>query len=176
MATTGYRCTCCRLIQTVASASPGLCTTCRYHQSLEINQTVKRYSEHEDMLRERFQAASKHAEEATVDRKAFGEKMHWAIRSRDRTIWILRQISDMHELRPDGRCKCGDAKSCKVAHLLDDRGIQQLIRRVDDHEAEMKRKEQIYREMEASGDPSRWEEFLRDAAGGRDVRPESNTG
>ncbi len=137
----------------------GLCSICTYHQSQEINQTAKRHREHEEMLRERLAAASEWARSAEVERNQFGEKMHWALKSRDRMIKVLRQINDMHELRSDLSCKCGKHKGCKIAELLDDRGIQQLIRRVDEFEADQHRKEQMWREIQR--DPYAWEYYLR---------------
>ena len=156
MTDTARRCSCCGLLQKWVGDS--LCSTCTYHQSAEINQTAKRHREHEEMLRERLNAASEWAESADAERKTFGEKMRWALRSRDRTIKVLRQINDRHELRSDATCKCKKPK-CKIAELLDDRGIQQLIRKVDVFEAEQQRKEQMWREMQR--DPYAWEDFLR---------------
>jgi hypothetical protein len=159
VAETAPRCTCCGLQQKWVGA--GLCSTCTYHQSEEVNQTAKRHREHEEMLRERLMAASEWARKAEEERKQFGQKMHWALKSRDRTIKVLREINDMHELRSDLSCTCGKPKGCKVAELLDDRGIQQLIRKVDDYEAEQQRKEQIWREIQR--DPYAWEDYLRGA-------------
>ena len=99
------------------------------------------------MLRERLAAATESASYAGEHRKQFGEKMHSALRSRDRTIHVLRQINDMHELRSDGICKCGKPKGCKIGALLNDRGVQQLIRRVDEHEAEQRDRERHHREV-----------------------------
>lgn len=127
----GYRCDCCLLLFDRAY-NDGHCTTCKYHQSSEINQTAKRHREHEEMLRERLEAASKWASKADAERREFGEKMHWALKSRDRSIRVLRQVSDLHELRSDGSCKCGVKNTCKIASILDDRGVQMLISRVDE--------------------------------------------
>lgn len=137
----------------------GLCSICTYHQSDEIHQTAKRHREHEVMLRERLAAASEWAATADGERKKFGEKMHCALKSRDRTINVLRQTSDLHELRSDLGCKCGKPKDCKIAELLDDRGIQQLIHRVDEHKDEQKLKEQMWRDIQR--DPYAWEDYLR---------------
>jgi hypothetical protein len=159
MADTGIRCRCCGLLQ--KWVGNGLCNGCTYHQSREIHQEAKRHREHEEMLRERLTAATKWASDADAERKAFGEKMHWALRSRDRTIAILRKINDMHELHVDGSCKCGKVKHCRIGELLDDRGVQQLIRRVDEHEAEQQERERVWREIQASGDPDEWEGLIR---------------
>ena len=157
MAETAVRCTCCGLLQ--KWVGNGLCSICTYHQSKESNQTVKRHREHEKMLRERLAAASEWAQKADEEHKQFGQRMHWAFKSRDRTIQVLRQINDMQELRSNLSCKCGKPMDCKIAELLDDRGIQQLIRRVDEYEAEQQRKEQIWREIQR--DPYAWEGYLR---------------
>ena len=157
MTETAIRCTCCGLLQ--KWVGNGLCSICTYHQNDEIHQTAKRHREHEVMLRERLAAASEWAATADGERKKFGEKMHLALKSRDRTIKVLRQVSDMHELRSDLSCKCGKPKGCKIADLLDDKGIQQLILRVDESEAEQKRKEQMWREIQR--DPYAWEDYLR---------------
>lgn len=159
MSDIGVRCDCCALLHMHVGC--GLCSTCTYHQSREINQTVKRHREHEAMLRERLKAASDWAFNADVERKEFGQKMHWALKSRDRTIQVLRKINDMHELRPDGSCKCRLPKGCKIGALLNDRGIQTLIRRVDDYEADQQRKEQLWCEIQ--NDPPAWEDYLRGA-------------
>lgn len=161
MTDTGCRCTCCDLLHKAVGG--GLCSICAYHQSSEINQTAKRHREHETLLRERFAAASEWARDADAERKEFGQKMHWALKSRDRTISVLRKINDMHELRSDGSCKCRTPKGCKIAELLDDRRLQQLIRRVDDHEAEQREGERFYQEAMRSGDPDAIEDLLRDS-------------
>ena len=158
MTATGVRCPCCGLLHVTCGAT-GFCSICSYHQSPEIHQTAKRHREHEEMLRKRLKAASEWASAADEERKNFGQKMHWALKSRDRTIKVLRQINDMHELRSDGSCKCRIPRGCKIAVLLDDRGIQQLIRRVDDYEADQQAKERMWREIQR--DPYAWEDFLR---------------
>ena len=159
MTDTGIRCTCCGLLQ--KHVGGGLCSVCTYHQSAEINQTAKRHREHEEMLRERLTAASKWAADADAERKEFGQKVHWALRSRDRTIAVLRKINDLHELRSDATCKCKTPK-CKIAELLDDRGIQHLIRKVDDYEAEQRERERVWREAMRNGDdPYAIEDLLR---------------
>lgn len=162
MSTTAYRCTCCNLRQNQVG-DDGFCPICRYHQSREIHQTVKRHQEHEEMLRQRLASASEWAERADDERKKFGQRMHWAWKSRARSIKVLRQISDLHELRSDGSCKCHLPKGCRIATLLDDRGIQLLIRRVDDYEAELQHRERLWREMQTTGDWNAWEDFMREA-------------
>lgn len=171
------RCKCCRLrypepIRYTVVNGDGLCVTCKVHQSSEINQTVKRHSEHEAMLYPRLEAATKAAAEADAERKQFGQKMHWALRSRDHTIEVLRKISDLHELYLDGSCKCGQRKGCKVGALLDDRSVQTLIRRVDEYEAQQRRRQQIAREIDR--DPyASWDDYVREEASER--RPDADT-
>lgn len=160
MTSTAARCSCCGLLQPWVGGK-GLCSVCSYHQSNEINQTVKRHQEHEVMLRERLTAASEWAANADAERKEFGQKMHWALKSRDWSIRVLRQINDMHELRSNGSCKCKKPKACKIAELLDDRGLQELIRRVDEHEAKQRERERAYRELMATGDPYELKEWLQ---------------
>lgn len=80
--------------------------------------------------------------------------MQFAYRSRDRTISVLRQINDMHELRPDGSCKCRMPKGCKIGALLDDGGIRQLIQRVDEYEDSMRQRQRRWEELRYTGDDS----------------------
>lgn len=161
MPATAPRCPCCNL-QHNETGPKGLCWTCSYHQSPEIEQTAKRHREHEEMLRKRLEAAREWAATADAERKAFGDKMHWAYKSRDRTIAVLRKISDMHELRSDLSCKCGLKKNCRVAQALDDRGVQALIRNVDNFEDDQRRREQLMREVQR--DPYAWEDYMRGAS------------
>ena len=152
------RCRCCGLLQEWVGDT--LCNVCAYHQSDEINHTAKRHREHEEMLREQLVAVSEWAAKADSQRKTFGQKMRWALESRDRTIKVLRQISDLHERRADGSCTCGKPNSCTIAELLDVRGIQQVIRRVDRYEAEQQAKEQRRREIQMIADPDEWDELI----------------
>lgn len=148
-----YRCRCCELRHNSLDGR-ALCTICRYHQSKEIQQTAKRHSDHVDMLRVRLTAASEWAEKAGTERDEAREKMQFAYKSRDRTISVLRQVNDMHELRPDGSCKCRMQKGCKIGKLLDDRGIRQLIQRVDEYEDNMRQRQRMWEELRYTDDDS----------------------
>ena len=96
-------------------------------------------------------------------RKEFGQKMHWALRSCDRTIQVLRRINDMHELRSDGSCKCKQPKGCKIAELLNDRGLQELIRRVDDYEDRERERQRIIEDLLRRGDLDDFDDLVRDS-------------
>jgi hypothetical protein len=153
------RCRWCGLLQPWVGED--LCNVCRHHQGAEIDHTAKRHQEHEEMLRERLAAVTAWGAKADSERNAFGRRMHRALESRDRTVQVLRQISDLHELRADGGCSCRISENCPIAVLLDDRGIQQLIRRVDRYETDQQAKEQLWREMRAAADPDEWDELIR---------------
>ena len=154
--TTGVRCACCGLVW----PRPG-CAVCPYHRSAEINQTVKRHREHEEMLRARLDKATEWAAEKSAEAKEAKQKMHWAYKSRDRAIQVLAKVGNGHQLRIDGACSCGRPKNCREADLVNQPGVQQLIHRVDEYEAQRREGERVYREIMAQGDPDHREDMVR---------------
>ncbi len=86
------------------------------------------------MLRERFEKSSAWAAAAQVEVNEARQRVAIAYKSRDRAIRILRDLNDLHTLRPNGVCSCGVKRNCKSAAKLYDRWTQNLIQRVDEQE------------------------------------------
>jgi hypothetical protein len=119
-----------------------LCSTCRFHQSTENNQTVKRHQEHEAMLRERLDKSSVWASEVAAENKKVKQDVYFAYRTRDRAANLLQKVNDLHQLRPDGSCLCKQ-RNCKTAEILEDRLAQTLIRNVDEAQEHVRRQREL---------------------------------
>ena len=149
---TAVTCTCCLLKYEVLSKGPSLdvrghCSVCKQHQSRELQQSLKRHQEHEEMLRERLERYSRFAGERQAEARSAKDKMHYAYRSRDKVVGYLRQIVDAHSLRANGECTC-KARNCRVGRILDDELPRRLIENVDRVQGDMKAREETFREME----------------------------
>jgi hypothetical protein len=134
-------CSCCGLKQNFrdhqsleASPRSGVCGVCYAHRSPSVEQRLKKAQEHEAMLRERFEKSSAWAAKAEAEVKEARQRVAIAYKSRDRAIRILRDLNDLHILRPNGACSCGVKRNCKSAAKLYDRWTQNLIQRVDEQE------------------------------------------
>ena len=133
------RCSCCELMQPPHLDQFGIqtpvCGSCISHQDEDA--ALKRTRKHEQLLRERIDAAGKAAQEAYRDRSKYKEKMHHAYESRDRAARYLARINDQHELRADGPCSCGK-RECATAATIYERWPQDMIRRHDEAERQLK--------------------------------------
>lgn len=79
----GYRCHCCDLVY--VDSGP-MCSVCAYHQSPDINQDVKRHSDHAAIRRGRLVPSTECGRGR--DRRAQGYALG-SLRSRERTIKVL---------------------------------------------------------------------------------------
>ncbi|MDP3890502.1 hypothetical protein [Nocardioides sp.] len=115
----------------VTAPRSDLCDECRRHQGNSVEQQLHRYRDHELILGERLYAADQYARKAAQEKKDAREQAASALRSRDRMAQWLKQVQDLHTLRPNGACTCGKAKGCATAELLvGDRWLSQRLSRV----------------------------------------------
>jgi hypothetical protein len=105
-----------------------LCTECLYHQGESTEQQLKRYKDHEPKLLEARDAAAAWAEKAERKIADSREQVASALRSRELALQMLREVQDIHTMRPDGGCTCGIKKDCRTANVLFNRRIQPLLR------------------------------------------------
>ena len=107
-----------------------LCTECLYHQGQDVEQQLKRYKDHEPKLLEARDAAAAYAVRAEKRVAESREKVASALRTREHVLAKLREVEDIHTMRPDGTCTCGIKMNCRTANVLFDRRLQPLLRRV----------------------------------------------
>jgi hypothetical protein len=74
--------------------------------SKETHQSFKRATEHEAKLRERLGRYIKFAEQREHENQDLKQKNYFAYRTRDKAVEILRKITDVHTMRPNGECTC----------------------------------------------------------------------
>jgi hypothetical protein len=93
---------------------------------------LKRAQDHEALLRERIGAADTYARTAEARVNKFRERTAAALGSRERSVQVLRDVAELHTLRPRDGCSCGRAGQCQTANRINARWVQDMINRLRD--------------------------------------------
>jgi hypothetical protein len=146
------RCTCCELPRSAfeydGEPRPTICALCSEHRA--VNLTERRAIEHEALLRDALEVASSWADEAYRERTEYKDRMHAAYGSREISLRYLRDILNLHRMRPDGSCSCGRKRGCPSAELLQKPWVHQQVTKLEKIEA------QHLRELAMEHDDDSW--------------------
>lgn len=102
----------------VTAPREDICDDCRHHQGATTDQQLRKHQNHEQRLVEHLYAANQYARKAEQDKKDSREQVASALSSRKRMAECLKQVQDLHTLRPNGSCSCGKAKGCRTAEVI----------------------------------------------------------
>lgn len=132
--TTGFRCTCCGLLQATRYDSDHLaakiCYRCREHSDATVQDLAARETDHAAMYSHALFNAQDDILLAQGERDHYRVKMQSAYASRELLVQVLSQVDHLHHLRGK-RCRCG-RRGCKIATLLADPRVARLVRTYDE--------------------------------------------
>jgi hypothetical protein len=130
-------CPCCRLPQRLEPDQFGVietyCRSCQRHLGEDPASRLQRAASHEEMLRERLEAARKAEVAAYGECDVQRDRARMAYEARERAVEQLREVSELHVIRPDGRCSCDQpgVQDCRHPYRP---WTQRMIRRVEEAE------------------------------------------
>lgn len=139
----------------VTAPRQDLCDECRHHQGATTEQQLRKHQDHEQRLAERLYAADLYARKAEQAKKDSKEQAASALRSRQRMAECLKQVQDLHSLRPNGSCTCGKDKGCKTAEVI--AGNRWLLRMLTNVDLPEDGGDEVWqRQPERFDSPARW--------------------